>query len=133
MRSRYGMGRRRSLLLIVASSFVLAVPGCGRDDNGGTVRSPAQAPTSDQGPASPAADASARWPAPPDPLERTVAAGLKPERKEFLIHHVHTHLDVFVDGKPITVPAGKGGNNHHPPGGRFGGASLGDRGPKLLC
>src|SRR4051794_27907288 len=131
MRSRYGMGRRRSLLLIVASSFVLAVPGCGRDDNGGTARSPAQAPAGDQGPASPAADASARWPAPPDPLERTVAAGLKPERKEFLIHHVHAHLDVFVDRKPIAVPAGIGINIHDPEVRRFEDPSVGYGGIKL--
>jgi hypothetical protein len=35
---------------------------------------------------------------------------LKPERKEFLIHHVHAHLDVFVDGKRIGVPAAIGIN-----------------------
>ena len=38
-----------------------------------------------------------------------VKAGLKPGPKEFLqTNHVHAHLDVFVDGKPITVPAGIG-------------------------
>ena len=41
-------------------------------------------------------------------MERAVEAGLKPGPKEFLAHHVHAHLDVFVDGKPITVPAGIG-------------------------
>jgi hypothetical protein len=35
-------------------------------------------------------------------------AGLKPQPKEFLTNHVHAHLDVFVDGKPVTVPAGIG-------------------------
>jgi hypothetical protein len=56
----------------------------------------------------------APWPAPADPLRRAVAAGLKPERKETLIHHVHSHLDVFVNGKPIRVPAGIGINIHDP-------------------
>jgi hypothetical protein len=41
-------------------------------------------------------------------MERTVQAGLKPQPKEFLTNHVHAHLDVFVDGKPVTVPPGIG-------------------------
>jgi hypothetical protein len=49
---------------------------------------------------------------------------LKPERKEFLIHHVHAHLDVFVDGKPIAVPAGIGINIHDPEVKRFTDPSL---------
>jgi hypothetical protein len=48
------------------------------------------------------------WPAPSDPMERTVQAGLKPQPKEFMTNHVHAHLDVFVDGKPVTVPSGIG-------------------------
>jgi hypothetical protein len=54
------------------------------------------------------------WPAPPDPLERTVAAGLEPAPMEHKLNHVHAHLDVFVDGKPITVPAGIGINIKDP-------------------
>ena len=41
-------------------------------------------------------------------MDRTVQAGLKPQPKEFLTNHVHAHLDVFVDGKPVTVPSGIG-------------------------
>ena len=48
------------------------------------------------------------WPAPSDPLDRAVAAGLEPETHEFLNFHVHAHLDVFVNGSPIEVPAGIG-------------------------
>jgi hypothetical protein len=59
------------------------------------------------------------WPAPPDPLKRAVAAGLRPEVKESLTFHVHAHLDVFVDGKPITVPAGIGINIDDPGVRRF--------------
>jgi hypothetical protein len=51
---------------------------------------------------------SAPWPAPPDPMTRARAAGLVPEVAEQLQYHVHAHLDVFVDGKPIVVPAGIG-------------------------
>src|SRR3954464_13100873 len=105
---------RKSLLPIVSSSLVLAVAGCGKDENGGTGESRTQAPAAEQGPASSAADARVLSPAPQDPLERTVAAGLQPERKEFLIHHVHAHLDVFVDGKPIAIPAGIGINIDDP-------------------
>jgi hypothetical protein len=54
------------------------------------------------------------WPAPPDPLQLTVAAHLKPERFETLIHHVHSHLDVFVNGAAVRVPAGIGINIHDP-------------------
>ena len=44
---------------------------------------------------------------------------MPPERKEFLIHHAHAHLDVFVDGKPIVVPAGIGINIDDPEVQRF--------------
>jgi hypothetical protein len=50
----------------------------------------------------------APWTAPDNPMELTCAAGLVPEKAEFLQYHVHSHLDVFVDGKPILVPAGIG-------------------------
>jgi hypothetical protein len=104
------MRKRLTLPLAIGVAFlVLAVAGCGDDDDG-----TAQAPQAEQEPASADADAAVRWPAPPDPLERTVAAGLEPERKEFLIHHVHAHLDVFVDGEPIEVPAAIGINIDDP-------------------
>ena len=45
---------------------------------------------------------------------RTALAGLKPERKEFLNNHVHAHLDVFVDGEPVTVPSAIGINVRDP-------------------
>jgi hypothetical protein len=48
-----------------------------------------------------------------------VAAGLEPERKEHLTYHVHAHLDVFVDGEPIAVPARIGINIHDPEVRRF--------------
>jgi hypothetical protein len=54
------------------------------------------------------------WAAPSDPLERTVAAGLEPAQKEFLINHAHSHLDVFIDGQPVLIPAGIGINIEDP-------------------
>ncbi len=50
------------------------------------------------------------WAAPTNPLELTVSAGLQPENKETLHFHVHAHLDVFVDGSAVQVPAGIGIN-----------------------
>jgi hypothetical protein len=105
-------------LLIVTSALVLAVAGCG-DDEGGTAKPPGGAARAKQQPRSADGDAKVLWPAPDNPLERTVEAGLSPEPKEFLIHHVHAHLDVFLDGQPITVPAGIGINIDDPAVRRF--------------
>lgn len=59
------------------------------------------------------------WPAPSDPLELAVEAGLEPDVTEHLENHVHAHLDVFVDGAPVTVPAGIGINIEDPDVGTF--------------
>jgi hypothetical protein len=106
-------------LAIAIALLVLAVAGCGDDANGGAGESRGQARQAKPKPASSDADAAVLWRAPPDPLERTVAAGLEPARKEFLIHHAHAHLDVFVDGKPIAIPAGVGINTDDPDVQRF--------------
>ncbi len=54
------------------------------------------------------------WRAPGDPMKRTRMAGLKPEHFEHLTFHVHSHLDIFVNAKPIEIPAGIGINIHDP-------------------
>ena len=54
------------------------------------------------------------WPAPADAMARTRAAGLVPDTHENFVHHVHAHLDVFVDGQTVTVPAGIGINIRDP-------------------
>lgn len=54
------------------------------------------------------------WPAPKDPMALTRFAGLTPETHEFVFLHVHAHLDVFVDGKKLVVPAGIGIDIHNP-------------------
>jgi hypothetical protein len=48
------------------------------------------------------------WPAPANPIALTRQAHLTPETHEFVFLHVHSHLDVFVKGKKILVPAGIG-------------------------
>ena len=86
----------------VVAGLALALAGCSVPAGSGTAETSAPAA------ASPTPAAVVLWPAPPDPMERTVAAGLEPEPKEYGINHVHAHVDVFVDGKPITIPAGIG-------------------------
>jgi hypothetical protein len=54
------------------------------------------------------------WPAPPNPMALTRKAGLTPETHEFVFLHVHSHLDVFVSGKRVVVPAGIGIDIHNP-------------------
>jgi hypothetical protein len=54
------------------------------------------------------------WPAPPDPLARARAAGLVPETAERLEYHVHSHLDVYINGQKIIVPGGIGINIQDP-------------------
>lgn len=84
-------------------SIALSVAGCGGGKSTNT-------PHTSQSPAA----AKVLWPAPPDALDRTAAAGLTAENKEHLTYHVHAHLDVFVEGDPIIVPAGIGINIKDP-------------------
>jgi hypothetical protein len=65
-------------------------------------------PPEDIAPAAAPASGGVPWPAPADPLELARKAGLTPQTKEFFDYHVHAHLDVFVNGEPVVVPAGLG-------------------------
>jgi hypothetical protein len=82
--------------------LALALAGCGGGGNG--KKTAAGAPS---------------WPAPSDPMEPTQRAGLEPERHEFVFLHVHAHLDVFVDGTHVTIPAAIGINTYDPAVKRF--------------
>jgi hypothetical protein len=95
--------RRRLLAGLVVGGALLAA--CGGDDDGGTTRSTGP----EIGGVAPARGELA-WPAPPadQVIRLTEAAGLVPEVRESLQHHVHAHLDVFIDGDHRTVPAGLG-------------------------
>lgn len=53
------------------------------------------------------------WPAPPNPMQLARKAGLTPETHEFVFLHVHSHLDVFVNGKKVVVPSGIGIDIHN--------------------
>lgn len=91
---------RRATFSIVSLAFAaLALSGCGKGglDVPKDIQ-PAPTPTSGAAP----------WPAPPNPLELARKAGLEPETHELFAYHVHAHLDVFVNGQPVQVPAGIG-------------------------
>jgi hypothetical protein len=80
----------------------------------------------------------APWPAPKDAMTRTRLAGLIPERFEHLTYHVHSHLDIFINGKRVTIPAGIGINTrdpgvHHAPLGDGSLAYGGIQGCKQPC
>jgi len=48
------------------------------------------------------------WPAPSDPMTLATRAGFAPTDREFVITHTHVHLDVYVDGAQVPIPAGIG-------------------------
>ena len=45
-------------------------------------------------------------------MRRARLAGLVPEVNEHLAYHVHSHLDVFVNGSHVKIPAGIGIDTH---------------------
>lgn len=69
---------------------------------------PAAAATRGPAPAPRPKTGAVPWPAPNDPMRLTRLAGLAPEVNEHLAYHVHSHLDVFVNGVPVKIPAGIG-------------------------
>jgi hypothetical protein len=90
-------GDRRPSVPAVLLVAALAVAACGGDDTDGASVDRARP-----------ANGVPEWPAPDDPIERTVEAGLTPQVREHLQTHRHAHLDVFVDGVAVPVPAAIG-------------------------
>ncbi|MCV7346029.1 hypothetical protein [Mycolicibacterium rhodesiae] len=50
------------------------------------------------------ADTMPPWPAPADAKAAVAAAGLPMLGSEGAVEHIHAHLDVLLDGKPVPVP-----------------------------
>jgi hypothetical protein len=90
---------RWRVLLVLVLATLAAVP------SGGAVATPSAPPLSTD---------PVPWPRPDRPMARARAAGLTPAKTEQLDYHVHAHLDVFVDGERVVVPAGVGISNAIP-------------------
>ena len=56
----------------------------------------------------------APWSRPNDTLALSRTAGLTPRPHEFFAYHVHAHLDILVNTRPIRVPGGIGININDP-------------------
>jgi hypothetical protein len=98
---------RRISIWVLASIVAVVASAC--SDAGGSSDDGSDAPTSETAAAAPQPDSGAPpWPAPSDPLAKTEEAGLVAEPKEFFGIHLHAHLDIFVNGEPVEVPAGIG-------------------------
>ncbi|MEW2520206.1 hypothetical protein [Actinacidiphila alni] len=102
------MQKRRRIAIgvaVLAGAVTLAACGSGSDstsdDSKGAGNSPSAAGSTDSKPAA----ASVAWPAPADASAQVKAAGLPMLGQEGQVLHIHSHLDVFVDGKAVTVPA----------------------------
>ena len=103
---------RRALAIGVAA-VILGIAACADRPASGSM------PSTVSGQPAPGASATVLWSAPPDPMGLARSAGLQPEPKEIFVNHVHAHLDVFVDGVALLVPAGIGINTDDPGVRRF--------------
>jgi hypothetical protein len=93
-----------ALLVLVVGGIVLLT----RDPGGHGSSTAAGTPDATQaasGPGTPAAATGAPlWNPPADVAGAVAAAGLKMLSAEGTALHIHAHLDVIVDGKPVVVP-----------------------------
>lgn len=92
----------------VAGAAALACQGADTQTNGGT--STTVAPSSTSIPLDPALGAAPLasapvWPAPDDPSTGAAQAGLALLPAEGTIEHIHAHVAVVIDGRPIVIPA----------------------------
>ncbi|WP_255768145.1 hypothetical protein [Pseudarthrobacter sulfonivorans] len=99
------MLNKRLAITLTVSALVAGTAACGAPAQ----TPPSQSSSSQSSPSqsSPAtATGAAGWALAPDAGgARIKAAGLEILNAEGTAEHYHAHLDVFVDGKPITVPA----------------------------
>lgn len=91
------MQKRRIAIAATVLAGAVALAACGSDS-----KDSSDAPTTpaDNKPAA----SSVSWPAPADASARVKAAGLPMLGEEGQELHIHSHLDVYVDGKVVTVP-----------------------------
>ena len=112
------MSRRLHLCAaLLATAALLALAGCGGSDDDATTTDPPPAPTATTGPAPGLGPAfggmddlpgilktSPPWSANTGKLQQRLRAiGLPALNEEGQVTHIHQHLDIFVDGKPVKV------------------------------
>jgi hypothetical protein len=108
---------RRRLLTAALLAVVLSACGGSGDPGGGgstTQGAAATTATSTVAAVTQPATGAAPWPAPADPMGQAAKAGVAGEPAERLQYHVHAHLDVFVNGNRVEVPAGIGIDTANP-------------------
>lgn len=108
------------VLVLLGAVTVFTFLGIGR--LGGTAQTKSVQVASAPDAATPASGA-VPWSAPPDPMGLAAQAGLTPTSGETLSYHVHAHLDVFVNGRQVTVPAAIGIDTGAPGVQSFSGSS----------
>ncbi|WP_046470295.1 hypothetical protein [Allosalinactinospora lopnorensis] len=100
--------RRRRVLLMSAVGAVLVVvvglAGWGLTNLPGGEETEAALPE----PVSGESTAMPPWSLPEDPVPLAEQAGLRVEPMEGTAKHFHAHLDIIVDGEPVTVPPNLG-------------------------
>ena len=100
----------------VLSLCVLLLAACGGGSPSVETSKPTPTPTEAEVPS---------WPLPSDPMSLAEQAGLVPDVREYLTYHVHAHLDVFVNGRPVEIPGGIGIEIRDPAVQRFGSTGYG--------
>jgi hypothetical protein len=93
--------------IAVVAALIVAIVIVTKQDRGA---SDSAAVSTQNSPATTAvgADSLPPWPAPSDATAAAGKAGLPMLSSEGMAEHIHIHLDVLVDGKPVPVPANIG-------------------------
>ncbi|AXJ09884.1 hypothetical protein [Arthrobacter sp. PM3] len=93
-------------LSVALGAVVLAVSGCSAATSGPGTAGPTPGATSSAATTAPTTAPTTGWELDTrGGAERIKAAGLPVLNMEGAAEHFHAHLDVFVDGKPVAVPA----------------------------
>jgi hypothetical protein len=98
------MQKRRIAIGAVILTGALTLAACGSDKKDPANTPSAGASATGDADSKPSA-APVNWPAPADATAQAKAAGLPMLGAEGQVLHIHSHLDVFVDGTKVTVPA----------------------------
>ena len=107
--ARKSQGRNRMVLVggIVAVAVLLIAVVIAVTNSSKTRQEEAAATDLNKAPATTAVgrDTAPPWPAPADAAAAVRAAGLPMLNEEGAVEHIHAHLDIQVEGRPVEVPA----------------------------